>query len=66
MSSHEGAVTLGTADATIEPRRHHERRYRRHRHRYVHALQGEHIHYGVLQQTLPDTLRWLWQGYPVR
>ena len=35
-------------------------------HRYVYALQGEHIDFGVLQQTLPDTLRWLWQGYPVR
>ncbi|HWB80082.1 MAG TPA: alpha/beta hydrolase-fold protein [Nannocystaceae bacterium] len=34
--------------------------------RYVYALQSEHIDYNVLQQTLPDTLRWLWQGYPVR
>lgn len=34
--------------------------------RYVYALQSEHIDYGVMQQTLPDTLRWLWQGYPVR
>lgn len=34
--------------------------------RYVYALQAEHIDNGVLQQTLPDTLRWLWQGYPVR
>jgi enterochelin esterase-like enzyme len=34
--------------------------------RYVYALQAEHIDFGVLQQTLPDTLRWLWQGYPVR
>lgn len=32
--------------------------------RYVYALQAEHIDYGVLQQTLPDTLRWLWRGYP--
>jgi hypothetical protein len=34
--------------------------------RYVYALQAEHIDFGVLQQTLPDTLRWLWRGYPVR
>lgn len=34
--------------------------------RYVYALQAEHIDFGVLQQTLPDTLRWLWQGYPVQ
>lgn len=32
--------------------------------RYVHALGAEHIDYGVLTQTLPDTLAWLWQGYP--
>jgi hypothetical protein len=34
--------------------------------RYVYAEGAEHVDYGVLQQTLPETLRWLWQGYPVR
>jgi enterochelin esterase-like enzyme len=34
--------------------------------RYVYAEGAEHVDFGVLQQTLPETLRWLWQGYPVR
>ncbi len=33
--------------------------------RYVYAEGAEHIDFAVLQQTLPDTLRWLWQGYPI-
>ncbi|MGF1623436.1 MAG: alpha/beta hydrolase [Alphaproteobacteria bacterium] len=31
--------------------------------RYVFAEGAEHVDYVVLEQTLPDTLRWLWQGY---
>jgi iron(III)-enterobactin esterase len=34
--------------------------------RYVYALKAEHVDFGVIQQTLPETLRWLWRGYPVR
>lgn len=33
--------------------------------RYVYAEGAGHIDFAVLQATLPDTLRWLWQGYPV-
>jgi iron(III)-enterobactin esterase len=33
--------------------------------RYVYAEGSEHIDYNVLQQTLPETLQWLWQGYPL-
>lgn len=32
--------------------------------RYLYAEGAEHVDYAVLQQTLPETLRWLWQGYP--
>ena len=34
--------------------------------RYVYAEGADHVDFGVLQQTLPATLRWLWQGYPIR
>lgn len=34
-------------------------------HRFVHALGAEHVDYGVLTQTLPETLAWLWEGYPI-
>jgi enterochelin esterase-like enzyme len=34
--------------------------------RYVYAEGAGHVDFGVLQQTLPETLRWLWEGYPVR
>jgi enterochelin esterase-like enzyme len=33
--------------------------------RYVYALEADHVDSRVLRQTLPDTLRWLWHGYPV-
>jgi enterochelin esterase-like enzyme len=33
--------------------------------RYVFAAGANHIDSGVLQQTLPETLEWLWQGYPI-
>lgn len=33
--------------------------------RFVYALGADHIDTGVLQQTLPDTLAWLWEGYPI-
>jgi enterochelin esterase-like enzyme len=33
--------------------------------RYVYAEGAEHIDLGVLSQTLPETLLWLWQGYPI-
>ena len=32
--------------------------------RYVYAKGAYHVDFGVLRQTLPETLRWLWQGYP--
>jgi iron(III)-enterobactin esterase len=32
--------------------------------RYVYAEGADHVDFGVLEQTLPETLRWLWQGYP--
>lgn len=32
--------------------------------RFVFAKGAGHIDQGVLEQTLPDTLEWLWQGYP--
>lgn len=32
--------------------------------RYAYAENAEHVDFAVLEQTLPDTLRWLWQGYP--
>ena len=31
--------------------------------RYVFAEGADHVDYAVLEQTLPETLRWLWQGY---
>jgi enterochelin esterase-like enzyme len=31
--------------------------------RFVYAAGAEHVDWNVLQTTLPDTLRWLWQGY---
>ena len=31
--------------------------------RYVYAEGAYHVDFGVLRQTLPETLRWLWQGY---
>src|SRR5262249_35947627 len=31
--------------------------------RYVYAEGASHVDFGVLKQTLPETLRWLWQGY---
>jgi enterochelin esterase-like enzyme len=34
------------------------------RYRYVYAEGADHVDFGVLEQTLPETLRWLWQGYP--
>jgi enterochelin esterase-like enzyme len=34
--------------------------------RFVDAKGAGHIDSGVLAQTLPDTLAWLWQGYPVQ
>lgn len=34
-------------------------------HRFVYALGAGHIDFGVLQQTLPETLAWLWEGYPI-
>lgn len=33
--------------------------------RYVYAEGAEHVDFGVLEQTLPETLRWLWQDYPI-
>jgi enterochelin esterase family protein len=33
--------------------------------RFVYALGADHIDSGVLAQTLPDTLAWLWEGYPI-
>jgi len=33
--------------------------------RFVYALGADHIDMGVLQQTLPETLAWLWEGYPI-
>ncbi len=32
--------------------------------RFVFAEGADHVDWNVLQTTLPDTLRWLWQGYP--
>jgi iron(III)-enterobactin esterase len=32
--------------------------------RFVYALGATHMDSRVLQQTLPETLEWLWQGYP--
>jgi iron(III)-enterobactin esterase len=34
--------------------------------RYVYAEAAEHVDFNVLQKTLPETLRWLWQDYPIR
>jgi len=33
--------------------------------RFVYAEGAGHIDQAVLEQTLPDTLLWLWQGYPI-
>jgi iron(III)-enterobactin esterase len=33
--------------------------------RFVYALGVGHMDSGVLKQTLPETLAWLWQGYPI-
>jgi enterochelin esterase-like enzyme len=31
--------------------------------RYVFAKGAEHVDFAAIEQTLPDDLRWLWQGY---
>jgi hypothetical protein len=33
--------------------------------RSVFAKGAGHCDGGVIRQTLPDTLRWMWRGYPV-
>lgn len=33
--------------------------------RYLFGLDAGHVDGRVLRQTLPDTLRWLWRGYPI-
>ena len=33
--------------------------------RYLFAKEADHVDYRVVEQTLPETLRWLWQGYPI-
>lgn len=33
--------------------------------RYLYGLDAGHVDGRVLRQTLPDTLRWLWRGYPI-
>lgn len=33
--------------------------------RFVYAAGAEHVDWNMLQTTLPDTLRWLWKGYPI-
>lgn len=33
--------------------------------RFLYALGAGHVDDNVLGQTLPDTLRWLWRGYPI-
>jgi enterochelin esterase family protein len=32
--------------------------------RYLYGVDAGHVDGRVLRQTLPDTLRWLWRGYP--
>jgi enterochelin esterase-like enzyme len=34
--------------------------------RYVFAEGADHVDFNVLGQSLPETLRWLWQGYPIQ
>ncbi|MEZ5669570.1 MAG: alpha/beta hydrolase-fold protein [Alphaproteobacteria bacterium] len=34
------------------------------RYRYVFARGADHVDWAVMEQTLPETLAWLWQGYP--
>lgn len=34
--------------------------------RYVFAREADHVDYRVVEQTLPDALRWLWQDYPAQ
>ncbi len=34
--------------------------------RYVFAQSAKHVDGGVVRQTLPEALLWLWRGYPVR
>jgi len=34
--------------------------------RFVFAAGAGHIDSGVLRQNLPETLAWLWQGYPIQ
>ena len=33
--------------------------------RFLYALGGSHVDRRVTRQTLPDSLRWLWRGYPI-
>lgn len=33
--------------------------------RFLYGLDAGHVDGRVLRQTLPDTLRWLWRGYPI-
>jgi hypothetical protein len=35
-------------------------------HKFVYAEVARHTDAGVILQTLPDALAWLWQGYPVK
>jgi enterochelin esterase family protein len=34
--------------------------------RFLYALDAGHVDRRVVRQTLPDALRWLWRGYPIR
>lgn len=34
-------------------------------HRFLYGLDAGHVAGRVLRLTLPDTLRWLWHGYPI-
>ena len=39
---------------------------RNYRYQFVFARNAEHVDRAVKQQTLPEALEWLWQGYPIR
>jgi iron(III)-enterobactin esterase len=39
---------------------------KKYHYRYVFAAGAKHVDGGVVKQTLPDAMLWLWQGYPIK
>jgi iron(III)-enterobactin esterase len=71
------ALSVGERDADMNYEAEHRRNWvaaneamakalaaKGYHYRYLYEEGAEHVDFGPLEQTLPETLRWLWQGYP--